>query len=103
MDTHIGTILFLLIAMSLSATAVRAEEKRPLRAGVIGLDTSHATAFAKLFNDPKSTGDIADVKIVAAFPGGSADIPSSHDRIGDFTKQFNEMGVTIVDSIPKML
>jgi predicted dehydrogenase len=103
MDSHIGTILVLLIAMTLSAAAVHAEDKRPLRAGVIGLDTSHATAFAKLFNDPKATGDIADVKIVAAFPGGSQDIESSRDRIADFTKQFNEMGITITDSIPKLL
>lgn len=103
MDSQIGTILVLLVAMTLSAAAVRAEDKRPIRAGVIGLDTSHATAFAKLFNDPKATGDIADVKIVAAFPGGSPDIPSSRDRITDFTKQYSDMGITIVDSIPKLL
>src|SRR3954464_11320125 len=103
MDTHIGTILFLLIAMTLSAATVRAEDKRPIRAGVIGLDTSHATAFAKLSNDPKSTGDIADVKIVAAFPGGSEDIPSSRDRVAGFTKQYSEMGIAIVDSIPRLL
>ncbi|HEV8378663.1 MAG TPA: Gfo/Idh/MocA family oxidoreductase [Tepidisphaeraceae bacterium] len=103
MDTHLGTILVLVVAMGLSAAAVRAEDKRPLRAGIIGLDTSHATAFTKLFNDPKATGDIADVKVVAAFPGGSPDIPSSRDRIADFTKQFREMGVMIVDSIPQLL
>src|SRR5438874_56019 len=103
MDTHLGAILVLIVAMSLSAAVVRADDKRPIRAGIIGLDTSHATAFTKLFNDPQATGDIADVKIVAAFPGGSADIPSSHDRIGDFTKQFSAMGITIVDSIPALL
>jgi hypothetical protein len=103
MDTQLGTILVLVVAMSLSAAVVRAEDKRPIRAGVIGLDTSHATAFAKLFNDPKATGDIADVRIVAAFPGGSADIPSSRDRIADFTKQYSDMGITIVDSIPSLL
>ncbi len=103
MDSHLGTILVLIVAMSLSAAVVRAEDKRPLRAGIIGLDTSHATAFAKLFNDPKAAGDIADVKVVAAFPGGSPDIPSSHNRIDDFTKQFTAMNITIVDSIPKLL
>ena len=103
MDSHIGTILILLIAMTLSAAALRADEKRQLRAGVIGLDTSHATAFAKLFNDPKSTGDIADVKIVAAFPGGSQDIESSRNRIADFTKQYTDLHIAIVDSIPKLL
>jgi predicted dehydrogenase len=103
MDSHLGTFLVLIVAMTLSATAVRAQDKRPIRAGIIGLDTSHAAAFTKLFNDPASTGDIADVKIVAAFPGGSADIPSSHDRLGDFTKQIEAMNVKIVDSIPALL
>src|SRR3954468_9552632 len=103
MDSHIGTILILLIAMTLSAAAVRAEDKRPIRAGVIGLDASHATAFAKLFNDPKSTGDIADVRIVAAFPGGSQDIPPSRDRIAGFTKELSGGGVEIVDSIAALM
>src|SRR5258705_3804740 len=103
MDSHLGTILVLVVAIGLSAAAVRAEDKRPLRAGIIGLDTSHATAFAKLFNDPKSTGDIADVKVVAAFPGGSPDIPSSRDRIAAFTRQSSDIGITIVHSIPKLL
>jgi hypothetical protein len=74
-----------------------------MRAGIIGLDTSHVSAFTKLFNDPKSTGDIADVKIVAAFPGGSQDIPSSRDRIAGFTKELSGLGVEMVDSIPALL
>ncbi|MEK7676368.1 MAG: hypothetical protein AAB676_11110 [Verrucomicrobiota bacterium] len=28
---------------------------QPLRAGMIGLDTSHVPAFARLFNNPKAT------------------------------------------------
>lgn len=103
MDSNLGTIVVLLVAMTLSATAVRAEDKRPIRAGIIGLDTSHSTAFTKLFNDPAASGDIADVKIVAAFPGGSADIESSHNRIAEITKQIAAMNVKIVDSIPALL
>jgi hypothetical protein len=103
MDSNVGTLLAIVLALTLSATAARGEEKRPLRAGIIGLDTSHVTAFTKLFNDPKSTGDIADIKIVAAFPGGSPDLASSRDRVADFTKQLRDLGVTIVDSIPALL
>src|SRR3954465_5716406 len=103
MATHIGTILVLLIAMTLSAAAAGAQDKRPIRAGVIGLDTSHATAFAKLFNDPKPTGDIAEVKIVAAFPGERQDIESSRNRIADFTKQYTDLHIAIGDSNPQLL
>ena len=75
----------------------------PIRAGIIGLDTSHATAFAKIFADPNAKGDIPAVKIVAAFPGGSPDLPASRDRVPEYTKVLREMGVEIVDSIPALL
>src|SRR3954470_14658402 len=88
---------------TLGASPAAAAAAKPLRAGIIGLDTSHVTAFTKLFNDPKATGDIADIKIVAAFPGGSPDLVSSRDRVADFTKQLAAMHVEIVDSIPALL
>ncbi|HSU66979.1 MAG TPA: hypothetical protein VLJ39_08920 [Tepidisphaeraceae bacterium] len=78
-------------------------DQKPLRAGIIGLDTSHVIAFTKLFNDPKSTGDIAGVKVVAGFPGGSPDIESSRTRVEDYTKKLRDSGVEIVDSIPALL
>ncbi|APW58875.1 Gfo/Idh/MocA family protein [Paludisphaera borealis] len=77
---------------------------KPLRAGIIGLDTSHATAFTALLNDPKTEGELAGVRIVAAYPGGSADIPSSRDRVAGYTKELREKhGVEIVDSIEALL
>src|SRR5438094_4968416 len=80
----------------------RAADPAPLRAGMIGLDTSHVPAFAKLFNNPKATGDISGIRIVAGYPGGT-DIPASRDRVGKFTEQLRGMGIEIVDSIPKLL
>ncbi len=77
-------------------------ESPGLRAGIIGLDTSHAGEFTKLLNDPKAKDDLAGVRVVAAFPGGS-DIPSSHDRVGKFTAEIKAMHVEIVDSIPALL
>jgi predicted dehydrogenase len=79
-----------------------AEPSAPIRAGMIGLDTSHVPAFAKLFNNPKATGDLAGIKIVAGYPGGT-DIPASRDRVKNFTEQLRAMGIEIVDSIPKLL
>src|SRR5438552_10354608 len=80
----------------------RAADQAPLRAGMIGLDTSHVPAFAKIFNSPKATGDLAGIKVVAGYPGGT-DIPASRDRVGKFTEQLREMGIEIVDTIPKLL
>ena len=74
-----------------------------IRAGMIGLDTSHAIAFTRMLNDPKATGDVASVKVVAGFPGGSPDIESSRSRVGKYTEQLRGMGIEIVDSIPKLL
>src|SRR6185503_16386912 len=71
--------------------------------GIIGLDTSHSPAFTKLLNGPEATGDLAGVRIVAAFPGGSSDIPESRDRIAGFTKILQDMDVEMVDSVEALL
>jgi hypothetical protein len=97
----------LLIALALLATGWLpikiAQSAETLRVGIIGCDTSHVPAFTKLLNNPQASGDLAGVKVVAAFPGGSADIPSSKDRVEGFTQQLREMGIEIVDSIDALL
>src|SRR5436190_4716856 len=80
----------------------RAADPAPLRAGMIGLDTSHVPAFAKIFNNPKTTGDLAGIKVVVGYPGGT-EIPASRDRVKGFTEQLRGMNIEIVDSIPKLL
>jgi len=43
-------LLFLApFALSLSAVSQEAAAPKPLRAGIVGLDTSHVPAFTKLF------------------------------------------------------
>src|ERR1041384_6994749 len=69
----------------------RAADPAPLRAGMIGLDTSHVPAFAKLFNNPKATGEIAGIRIVAGYPGGTQ-LPASRDRVKGFTEQLRAQG-----------
>jgi predicted dehydrogenase len=93
---------FLLVLLpSLSAYG---EDKPPLKAGIIGLDTSHVVAFTQSLNNPKATGALARVRVVAAYPGGSPDIPASKDRIEGFTKTLRDKHhVEIVDSIDDLL
>jgi predicted dehydrogenase len=73
-----------------------------LRAGIIGLDTSHAVEFTKILNAPNPAADVAGVRVVAAFPVGS-DIKASRDRLAGFSKEFKSMGIELVDSIPALL
>jgi predicted dehydrogenase len=83
-------------------TSDKSVDSPAIRAGIIGLDTSHVVEFTKLLNDPKAGEDLAGLRVVAAFPGGS-EIPSSRDRVAKFTEQVKGMGVEIVDSIPALL
>src|SRR5438309_3772652 len=99
---EVGQCFSLMLFLALAAFSSRAADQAPLRAGMIGLDTSHVPAFTKLFNSPKATGDISGIRIVAGYPGGT-DIPASRDRVGNFTQELRGMGIQIVDSIPKLL
>jgi predicted dehydrogenase len=76
---------------------------KTFRAGIIGLDTSHAIAFTKILNDPKAPPELAGCRVVAAYPKGSPDIESSVSRVPDYTEQVKKMGVEIVDSIDALL
>jgi len=73
------------------------------RIGIIGLDTSHATAFTKSFNEENASPDFGGYKVVAAYPQGSRDIESSTSRVPGYIEEVKKYGVEIVDSIPKLL
>ena len=91
------TALFLSFAFAAVAMA------EDLRIGLIGLDTSHVIAFTKIINDPKATGPLAKAKVVAAFRGGSRDIPSSADRIDKYTETLTkEYGLKLYSTIAEL-
>jgi predicted dehydrogenase len=84
----------------------RADEapKKEIRVGIIGLDTSHVVAFTGLLNRPDNKGDLAGVRVVAAYPGGSPDVPDSAKRLEGFTKTLRDKyKVKIVKSIDELL
>src|SRR2546421_5091439 len=99
-------LLFGLTALSLALAAGQSpaqESGAPLRAGIIGCDTSHAIAFTKTFNTPKEPGS-SPVRVVAAFPGGSPDIQTSVSRVPEYViKLRDEYQVEMVDSIDALL
>ena len=64
-----------------------------LRAGLIGLDTSHVTAFTRVFNAPEAAGDLANVN--AARIVGGASTPTD---AGNFKQDPNASGeITFAD------
>ena len=83
-----------------SGPAVRAAD---VRIGIIGLDTSHATAFTKAFNAAEPEAALQGMRVLAAYPHGSADIESSTSRRDAITAQVAAQGVEIVESIAEVL
>lgn len=73
-----------------------------MKVGVIGLDTSHVTAFADLLNDAKNEFHVPGIRIVKAVPGGSQKFALSRDRIAGFTEEYSKRGIEIVNNIEQL-
>ncbi|MFN0125275.1 MAG: Gfo/Idh/MocA family protein [Verrucomicrobiales bacterium] len=87
----------LLLAAALATTAHAADT---LRLGIVGLDTSHVTAFTEILHNPQAPDHVPGARVVAAFKGGSPDIPSSINRVEEYTTALRDKyGVEICDSI----
>ena len=83
-----------------SPPQVPAWATRDLRAGIIGTDTSHVPQFTATFQSHPEWR----IKVVAAYKGGSPDLPISANRLEGFAKTIQEKhGVEIVDSIDALL
>jgi hypothetical protein len=92
-------LLGLVPALACGSAALAAD----LRIGIIGCDTSHVTAFTEVLNNPQAKGHVPGGKVVAAYKGGSADIPSSIERVGGYSKTLQEKyGVKMCDTIEEL-
>lgn len=91
------------ILASLALSFVIQATAADLKLGIIGLDTSHVVAFTKVLNDPAQKQHVPGARVVAAFKGGSSDIPTSFERIDKFTETLKaDYGVKIYGSIEEM-
>ncbi|WP_374754989.1 Gfo/Idh/MocA family protein [Arsenicibacter rosenii] len=93
----------LVLGAALPALANKKAVATGKRVGIIGLDTSHSTAFTKALNSPDASPDFLGYTIVAAYPYGSKDIESSTKRIPGYTDEVKKLNVEIVDSISDLL
>ncbi|MEX2531936.1 MAG: carboxypeptidase regulatory-like domain-containing protein, partial [Gemmatimonadota bacterium] len=101
--TRAAAFAFITFAMLAIAQPALAQQNEPVRVGVIGLDTSHAPAFARLLNDEDADDDLAGFRVVAAHPKGSTNLESSVVRQPGYIEEFQDMGITITDSIDVLL
>jgi predicted dehydrogenase len=102
MNTRCFVLLAILCLIGLPGVQAQQSSATTIRAGMIGLDTTHVPAFTRIFNSSQADADLAGIKVVAGYPGGT-DLPDSRNRVAGFTERIREMGVEIVDSIPKLL
>ena len=67
----------------------------PIKLGIIGLDTSHSTAFTELLNSDSDEPFVREFEVVAAYPYGSKVIESSYKRIPGYIEEVKKYGVEI--------
>ena len=92
------TLVFMASATKLQAV----EPASRIKAGIIGCD-AHALDWTRIVNNPKATGELVAMTIVAAYPGGSPDIPESMDYLKKSVEPMKALGVEMVDSIEALL
>ena len=97
------TVAFTGFVRQSSAQESTTEAQSLIRVGIIGLDTSHSIAFTESLNAAKPPANLANCRVVVAYPHGSADIQSSVERIPGYTEKVKGLGVEIVDSIDELL
>ena len=68
-----------------------------LRIGIVGTDTSHVPAFTKMLHD-----EALGAKVVAAWKGGSPDLPQSANRVEQYAEELRtKYGVEIVPDLAR--
>ncbi|MCS7306250.1 MAG: Gfo/Idh/MocA family oxidoreductase [Thermoguttaceae bacterium] len=79
-----------------------AEGGKTVRVGIIGLD-AHAVPWTEIITSPEAPPELKSLKVVAAVPTYSPDIPFSAQNIQKNTERMRQMGVQIVETIDGML
>lgn len=94
-------ILFILLAFL--SVSFRLHAQNVIKIGIIGLDTSHSTAFTELLNGDSDDEFVKEFEVVAAYPYGSKTIQSSYERIPGYIEEVKKHGVEITSSIAELL
>ena len=61
-----------------------------IRLGIVSTDTSHVLHFTRILNEDRDPEHVPGARVVAAYKGGSPDIPSSRNRVDGFEHELIE-------------
>src|SRR3989442_70835 len=103
---HSRLLLCVIAAAALLGLAghTSAHDAKPVRVGVLGLDNYQALAYTQLFNDSKASGDLAGLRVVAAYPAAaSEDIAESVESLPKWKAEIVKSDVKLVASIDELL
>ena len=94
---------FKIIWLLLAASIITFPQANEIRIGIIGLDTSHVTAFTRILNDSSAKDYIPGAKVVAAFKDSSPDIKASYSRVEKFTAELTgKWGVKLYPNVKEL-
>src|SRR5579864_9143508 len=102
---HLRSLSIVIIVASFSPAVVfSVDDAKPVRIGVLGLDNYQAVAYTQLFNDAKASGDLAGLRVVAAYPAAaSPDIAESVDSLPKWKAEIVKFDVKLVASVDELL
>jgi len=94
---------FRLPSILLAGLLTISTQAEDLRIGMVGLDTSHVTAFTRILNDKSTKDHISGGKIVAAVKDSSPDIKSSYSRVEKYTAELTgKWGIKLYPTVTEM-
>ncbi len=74
-----------------------------LKAGMVGLDTSHCQAFLEVLHDAASPYHVPGVRVTGVYPGGSAQFSLSRERVQNFSREIaSRYQIPSYESIPDL-
>ena len=88
---------------ALAITLVTSTQAKDLRIGMVGLDTSHVTAFTRVLNDKTDKNHVAGAQMVAAVKDSSPDVESSYTRVEKYTTELTgKWGVKLYPTVDEL-
>jgi predicted dehydrogenase len=75
-----------------------------LKAGMVGLDTSHCQAFIEVLHDPANPYHVPGVQVTGVYAGGSAQFSLSRDRVKQFSTEIDSrFHIPAYENIPDLV
>lgn len=97
----INTALICLLTLIVIAPATADDA---VRVGILGIDNYQCLAFTQLYHKPpEDNRDIRGIRVVSAWPGGSADIEESVSGVARWRERLTKLGVRMRDAPAEVL